>query len=252
MPAQGRTIVNRQEAVWRANVSGTFTSTGTVTNNRCERYDAEDRVTYFTASGNASESSGFRTARGVALYVTKYYGRAPTAMSDRGRPMLVDVVRTLQSSLDSNIDPRGCKPSSGFSTTPDCGTKSLRQPVFVSATNERRWQGLQFRYEREARPFAFQQCPRVDKQDELPLSYYQTSSTPGTGWGAIAPRRLFGRSRTLTIPGSRKWTTRAGGQGFSYSATATHEIKWTLTLRRVRVKTLLCSSTTGRCRTVRS
>ena len=215
-----------REARFTARISGTYTTQGTVTNTRCERAAPDDTVTFFTATGNASERTSFRATRGALLGVSLTRGERYIAAG--GPPIPVSATMDRASTLESSSEPLGCKP--GPRSTMSCGrrTRAYRLAVFSPV---RRGFVLSYNFSSGFSttfpddPF---ECPPVAGQ-----SWWGGYFSRGNGRGAVSPALLFNRRvRRIVVRGALRLSPRRSSAAEGWSASSSATLTWTLTLIR--------------------
>ena len=212
-------------ANFTARISGTYETSGTVTNTRCFRVDDQDNVTYFTSSGAASEKTAFQATRGSLLGVSRTRGDRRIFAGGPTIPVRATVSRT--SDLSAGSEPANCRPNT---PPPSCGTKTGNYKLEVYGVGH----GFGFSYN-PSNGFSttfpddpFQDCPLVEGD-----SWWGASYSRGNGRAAVSVARLLNpRVKTIVVHG--KLDKAPVSSTSSYSAKATETLRWTLTLKRRR------------------
>src|SRR3954469_20976383 len=108
---------SEKRANFTATISGTYDVSGTVTNNKCFRENANGDTETFTATGQTSEHTTFRTTRGKLLAVSLTRGDKRLIAGGVGLPVTATIVRT--GTNPGSTEPSGCRPNPPPN---DCGT----------------------------------------------------------------------------------------------------------------------------------
>jgi hypothetical protein len=218
----GRTLPT---ASFTARISGTYTTSGTVTNTRCYRVDENDNQIPFSASGNASESTSFRATRGALLGVSRTPGQRRIIAGGPAIPVTATMNRS--STLDSGTEPQGCKPNPPLQRSCGRKTKAFKLSVF----GVRRGYGFSYNFSSgfsstfPADPF---ECPLVEGEDWWGQYYSR-----GNGTAPASTVRLFNRRvRRIVVRGVLRKSPQRGSAAEGYSASSTESLSWTLTLVR--------------------
>ena len=213
---------SEQRSSFKISVSGTYRSSGDVTNTECLRPDpATGEAVTYTATGKASESTSFSTTRAARFDVSRTKGHS--RVFGGGFPVPVRARMTRSSDLDETTHPKGCR-LNDHPLPKNCGTKTKPYKLSVYL---RRAGGFSFNFsngfstERPEDPFS---CPLPDGAHW----FGQTDPPPVT----IPASKLFRRSLSrLSISGSRTRTLHPSSEG--YSAVVTETFTWTVSLRRL-------------------
>ena len=213
-------------ANFTARISGSYETSGTVTNTRCYRVDDNDNVTYFTATGQASERTTFKAKRGALLAVSRTRGDRRIVAGGPTIPVATTVTRT--STLAGSTEPQGCRPNS---PSPSCGTRSRSYKIAVYGV--RRGYGFSYNLSNgystsiPEDPF-YPACPLVEGD-----SWWGAYYSRGNGTAKVSTAKLFNpRVKRIVVHGSLSRSPHSSES--DYSAQATETLKWTLTLTRRR------------------
>lgn len=212
-----------------ARIAGTYTTTGTLTNTKCHRVDDRGNEVPFTATGEASETAAFRATRGAVFAVSRYGGGR---LSAGGLGMPVTARLTRSSTMDSDADPRGCRPAGSFTRRPDCGTRT--RGYRLMAYGGRRGNVFSYHFVRRSSttfpPDPFFECPLVAGQ-----TWWGNYYSRGNGSAPMPAGRLFNRRvRTVRVTGGLTRSVQSSSAAEGYSARSTVRLRWTLTLTRRR------------------
>jgi hypothetical protein len=209
-------------ASFTARVSGTYTSTGTVTNTQCQRLDAQDNPVNYTATGTATESTTFKATKGARFDVTKTKGQS--GLRAGGFPIPVSASMKRATTLDESTEPKGCK-LRRLPLPPNCGTK--RKPYKLNVFGLR---GGGFSYNFSSRfstitpedPFT---CPLAEGGDWWARVRAITAK--------VSAAKLFNRGvKTIVAKASVTKSPKRSSTGQGYSTSTTETLRWTLTLTR--------------------
>jgi hypothetical protein len=216
-----------QSANFTARISGTYTTSGTVTNTACYTEDDSGNRHVFTASGAASETTSFRATRGMLLGASKQSNERRIVAG--GLPIPVSARMTRSSNLESGgTQPQGCKPSS-FPSKTTCGTKTKGYKLAVYGVG--RGYGFSYNFSRGFSTFS------PDDPFECPLvagdHWWGAYFSRGNGTAKVSLAKLFNRRiKAIVVKATLAKSPRATGS--DYSASASERLSWTLTLTRRR------------------
>jgi hypothetical protein len=191
---------------YRATISGTYTTTGTVTSDRCEAGPL---------TGDASETARFRTTRPAKVFVQRLASSYPAvALVDDHRPLRATATVTRTSGLDRGDTPRGCDAPP---KAQDCGTRTLAFDVGFGT----RGGGVAPDLSKNGfgRPGLFRACA-------LTVGMFPTFADGG-GSARVAAKRLLA-GRRLVLRGGRRGSERESGGGIESSGS--FDLRYTITL----------------------
>jgi hypothetical protein len=209
-------------AQFTARISGTYTSSGTVTNTQCHRVDDEGNSTTYTATGTSSESTTFKATKGALFEVSKTTGeRIPSA---GGFPIPISASITRTSTLDETTEPKGCNPG-GFPLRPNCGTK---RKAFQLSVFGRKTGGFSYNFIRRFSSYTPEDpftCPLAEG---------------GRWWGRfptstakVSYAKLFNRSiKTIVVQAKVTKSPKSSSASQGYTAATTETLSWKVTLTR--------------------
>src|SRR3954451_1097003 len=112
---------SEKRANFTATISGTYDVSGTVTNNKCFRENANGDAETFTATGQTSEHTTFSTTKGKLLAVSLTRGDHRIFAGGPGLPVTATIART--GTNPGSSEPNGCRPNPQAT---DCGTKTRK------------------------------------------------------------------------------------------------------------------------------
>ncbi len=196
---------------YRASISGTYTTTGTVTSTRCESGPM---------TGEAKETASFHTTRPAKISVQRLGSSYPAvALLDDDRPVRAQATVTRTSTLDRG-EPRGC-------TSPpkqqDCGKRQLAFDVGFGS----RGGGVATDLSKNGfgRPALFSACSTTTGMMGFP------TFADGSGSARVSAKRLLA-GRRLVLRGGRLHSDREEGGGITSSGG--YDLSYTITLTPVR------------------
>jgi hypothetical protein len=214
---------SEKRANFTATISGTYDVSGTVTNNKCFRENANGDEEIFTATGQTSEHTTFRTTKGKLLAVSLTRGDHRIFAGGPGLPVTATIART--GTNPGSTEPSGCRPNP---QPTDCGTKTRK--YHLSPYGVGRGYGFSYNFTSHFTT----QIPEDPFNDcELPekATWWGQYFSRGNGVARVSTRKLFSRRvKKLVLHGgitrSPKSSTR------DYTTSSTEKLDWTLTLRR--------------------
>lgn len=238
-----------KEAIWEiAALEGRYSAQAELTNTFCERYDADGKVTYFTATGTSSETTTFTATPKARLYMGQRHGEQPMITgASSGKKLYGKFIFDRQTTMDSSEDPDGCKRRRPDDSAPrDCGTRSARFPLLAGTNNPRRWTGLALWYGHPDTGYSdtpeisglWKNCVMAAGIGGPPL--YNSSKDLLRGQASV--KTLMGRGRRATVKATRTWTKTLGGGDESFTSRVNHSFTWTMRLRRVSGKVQTCNA----------
>lgn len=193
---------------YRATISGSYTTSGTVTSDRCEGGPL---------SGDATETARFRTTRPAKIFVQRLASSYPAvALVDDHRPLRAKATVTRTSGLDRGDTPRGCdappKPQ-------DCGTRTLAFDVGFGT----RGGGVAPDLSKNGfgRPGLFRSCALTVGMFGFP------TFADGGGFARVGAKRLLA-GRRLVLRGGRRGSERETGGGIESSGS--FDLRYTIAL----------------------
>lgn len=200
---------------YRVSVSGTYTTTGSVTNAGCY----VDGTTQ-TLSGDARETVRFRTTRPSIIFVQRRSDFPAVALDDDHRPVKARAAVERASTLDDRESPRGCN---GRPDPQDCGTKTLAFDIGLGSTRNGVVPDLSKNgFGRDA---LFSACALTVGMPGFP------SFTDGPGVARVSASRLLA-GRRLVLHGGKEGAERL--EGSDLSGGGRFDLRYTLTLTPVR------------------
>lgn len=220
MPA----TANAESAKFRASISGTYTHTGTTTNDNCFQPDGADGGKTVSLTASSSETDSFRSVKPVTLEAS-HFGRDKTFAAGSLKQLATKFTLKRESGLSGTSTPKGCHPNDDqFADQPDCGTKTKTYQIRVYG-----------RTDKPAFSFGFSNGYNTIHPDDPFTSCFLAGGGqwPGYVLSGAAPvklSKLFNRRvRTIVVLGENSGKTHEEGMAGS----GTFRLSWTLTLKRL-------------------
>jgi hypothetical protein len=216
---------SEKRANFTASITGTYDVSGTVTNNKCFRENANGDTETFTATGQTAEHTTFRSTKGKLLAVSLTRGDHRLFAGGPGIPVTATIART--GTNPGSTEPNGCRPNP---PPPDCGTKTRNYHLSPYGVGR----GFGFSYNFSSH-FTTQIPGDPFNDCELPekATWWGQYLSRGNGTARVSTRKLFNRRvKKLVLHGG---VTRSPKSSTSdYTASSTEKLSWTLTLKRRR------------------
>lgn len=202
---------------YRMTISGTLTSTGTVSSTECYAPGADMPV---AKQGAASSTVRFRTTRPALVFAQRMSTDGiAIGLADDDKPLRATATITDQSTLADRETPVGCGADEPKS---DCGTTTLAFDIGVGGRG-----GIAPDFSKNSHKNAatFEQCPFTVGMAGFP------SFTGGAGIAKVSARKLLG-ARKLTLKGGRK--ERDSLRTRTVTADGSYDLRYTIKLTRVQ------------------
>src|SRR3954454_6860131 len=216
-------IGSEKRANFTATISGTYDVSGTVTNTKCFRENANGDTETFTATGQTSEHTTFHSTKGKLFAVSLTRGGHRLFAGGPAIPVTATIART--GTNPGSTEPSGCRRTP---PPPDCGTKTRK--YHLSAYGVGRGFGFSYNFTEN---FSTQIPDDPFNDCELPekATWWGQYFSRGNGTAPVSTRKLFSRRvKKLVLHGG---LTRSPKSSTSdYTASSTEKLSWTLTLRR--------------------
>lgn len=214
-----------QTAKFRASLSGTYSHTGTTTNDNCYQPDGTGDGKTVSLTANSTESDSFKSVKPVTLEAS-HYGREKVFGAGSLKTLATKFTLQRESGLSGASTPKGCHPNDDqFADKPDCGTKTKTYKIRVYG-----------RSDKSAFSFGFSDGYSMIHPDDPFTGCFLAGGGqwPGyvlSGAAPIKMSKLFNRSvRTIVLHGENSGTTE---EEPGASGTGTFRLSWTLTLKRI-------------------
>jgi hypothetical protein len=213
-----------RDANFNASISGSYTTSANVNNTGCSRGDADGNVTYFNASGSASESVTFHSTKSKLFGVNLTRGQHRLFAGGPAIPILAKLTRS--STLEGPTSPNGCDPNF-FGDATNCGTKTVHYKLEPFGVGK--GYAFSFNFSNGSSttfpddPF---NCPLADHQDWF-AQYY----TRGNANAKVSVAKLFNpHVRRIVVKGHLVKTHHVtDGAG---TADSTETLSWMMVLKR--------------------
>src|SRR3954471_20004428 len=185
---------SEKRASFTASISGTYDVSGTVTNNKCFRENANGDTETFTATGQTSEHTTFRSTKGKLLAVSLTRGDHRIFAGGPAIPVTATIARS--GTNPGSTEPNGCRPNP---PRPDCGTKTRR--YHLSPYGVGRGFGFSYNF-----PSHFTTKIPEDPFNDCDLpekaTWWGQYFSRGNGVAKVSTRKLFNRRvRKLVVHG---------------------------------------------------
>jgi hypothetical protein len=216
---------SESRANFTATISGTYDVSGTVTNTKCFRENANGDTETFTATGQTSEHTTFRTTKGKLLAVSRTRGDKRFFAGGDALPVAATITRT--GTNPGSSEPSGCRPNPPPN---DCGTKNRK--YHLSPYGVGRGFGFSYNFTEnfstEIPEDPFNDCALPEK-----ATWWGQYYSRGNGVARVSPRKIFNRHvKKIVLHGGLTRSPKATTS--DYTASATEKLSWTLTLKRRR------------------
>src|SRR3954453_3046239 len=216
---------SEKRANFTASISGTYDVSGTVTNNKCFRENANGDTETFTATGQTSEHTTFHSTKGKLFAVSLTRGGHRLFAGGPAIPVTATIARTGPN--PGSTEPSGCRPNP---PPPDCGTKTRKYHLSPYGVGR----GFGFSYNFSSHFTT--QIPEDPFNDcELPeeATWWGQYLSRGNGTARVSPRKLFNRHvKKLVLHGELRRSPKSSTR--DYMTSSTEKLRWTLTLQRRR------------------
>jgi hypothetical protein len=213
-----------ESAKFRASLSGTYSHTGTTTNDNCVQPDGSFDGKQVSLTASSSESDTFKSVKPVTLEAS-HFGRDKTFAAGSLKQLPTKFTLQRESGLSGTATPKGCHPNEDqFANKPDCGTKTKTYRIRVYG-----------RSDKSAFSFGFSNGYNTIHPDDPFTGCFLAGGGqwPGYVLSGAAPVKLskiFNRRvRTIVVHGQNSGTTHEEGMDGS----GTFRLSWTLTLKRL-------------------
>ena len=216
---------SEKRANFTAKISGTYDVSGTVTNTKCFRENANGDPETFTATGQTSEHTTFSSTKSKLLAVSLTRGDRRIFAGGPGIPVTATIARS--GTNPGSTEPNGCRPNS---PPPDCGTKTRK--YHLSPYGVARGFGFSYNFTdhftTRIPDDPFNDCELPEK-----ATWWGQYFSRGNGTAHISPHKLFNRHvKKLVLHGGLTRSPKSSTR--DYTASSTETLRWTLTLRRRR------------------
>ena len=214
---------SQKRATFTATISGTYDVSGTVTNTNCFRENENGDQETFTATGQTSEHTTFRSTKGKLFAVSLTRGDNRFFAGGAGIPVTATIARS--GTNPGSTEPNGCRPNP---PPTDCGTKTRKYHLTPYGVGR----GFGFSYNFTSHFTT--QIPEDPFNDcDLPeeATWWGQYFSRGNGTARVSPRKIFNRRlKKLVLHGELTRSPKSSGR--DYTASSTETLRWTLTLRR--------------------
>lgn len=203
-----------RDADWKLTATIDYTSTASVTDNRC--YPDPEQVAATPVSATVTRTVSLRTVKPTVVQMYEAPNGVPATIRI-GPAYKANISETRSAGLDSSGRPVGCN---GPATPKTCPTKTLRSGAYINPLGGiHSWKGFVFEAEQE--PFV-PGCGLSSAEDKLPNPFELELKASPAALTGNRPKLVFHKSRTFKASKSEESLSSTATAKWTYTVTLTH------------------------------